>query len=315
MRVSVPGNVLLLGEYAVLEEGGLGIAAAVDGRVRLEAEPAASLSITGLWTGGSFRWTRRRREESPLVSAAVDAVREWWHPGGGRAEHPKLRIRIDSSELYRPGGRKAGLGSSAAVAVALVAALRGDNRAKGRPDDAVPLLALAAHRKAQGGAGSGYDVYCSYFGGWGVFRGGSAPSWKCLRLPFAARLYLFSGPAPVSTTDAIRSYVEWKTREPDRARRLLEESNRNVAALAQAHGAREAVDAFRAARRTGIALGEAIGVDARIAAPAGVDPELCKAVGAGNELGVYLRLPDAPEPPAKSGLTEVQVADGISWQP
>jgi mevalonate kinase len=39
MRASVPANLLLLGEYAVLEEGGLGLAVAVDPRVRISAAP------------------------------------------------------------------------------------------------------------------------------------------------------------------------------------------------------------------------------------------------------------------------------------
>ncbi len=309
MRVSASGNIILMGEYAVLEEGGLGIAAAVDGRVHVEVRPARSLSVTGVWTGSSFRWTRRHREESPLVSAVFETVREWRLAHGRARGFPKVRIRIDSSELYRGGGRKAGLGSSAAVTLALVTALRAD----GRLDQALPRLALAAHRAAQGGTGSGYDVFCSFYGRWGIFRGGARPSWECFRPRSAIRLYLFPGPDPVSTREAIRAFSRWKDRRPDQARRLLDESDGNVAAFARARSARQAAEAFRKARRTGLDLGDAIGVDAAIPAPAGVDPDLCKAVGAGNELGVYLGLPGAPEPPASAGLVSVPIADGISW--
>jgi len=310
MRVSTPGNMLLLGEYAVLEERGLGIAAAVGGRVRLEAWAARSLSIEGTWTGGSFHWTRKHRAESSLVSAAFETVREWRLAHGRSRGFEKLRVRIDSSELYSSSGRKAGLGSSAAVTVALVYALRGG----GRLDRTLPLLALAAHRAAQGGTGSGYDVYCSCFGGWGVFCGGARPSWQPFTPRFDAWMYLFPGPAAVSTRDAIRSFSQWRNREPILAGRFISESNGNVRAFVEARSARTAAVAFRKARKTGIALGDAIGVEARIRAPAGVDPDLCKSVGAGNELGAYLRLPGAPEPPEQSGLVPVQVAEGISWK-
>jgi phosphomevalonate kinase len=310
MKVSVPGNILLLGEYAVLQ-GGLGVAAAVGGRVRLEAEPAPSLSIEGTWTGGSFLWTPERQTESFLASAAFETVWKWRLAHGRKSRLPTSRIRIDSSELYSKAGRKAGYGSSAAVTVALVTALLADDRL----DRTIPRLALAAHRSAQGGAGSGYDVYCSYFGGWGVFRGGARPAWRPLRLRFDARLYCFPGPCAVSTRDAIRSFTAWRNRDRRLAGRLLRESDGNVAAFFAASSAQKAAAAFRKARDTGIALGDAIGVDARIPSPAGVDPELCKSVGAGNELGVYLALPGAPAPPPRSGLIPVDVAEGISCKP
>jgi len=290
VTVAAPGNVILLGEYAVLEEGGLGVAFAVDKRVRLQADAAPSLSIDAA---------------NPLVSAVLKVV-------GSAGEIPALRVRIDSSELYLPDGRKAGFGSSAAVAVALVSALR----AHGAPGQADLELALAAHRQAQGGIGSGYDVYCSFFGGWGMFSGGARPSWEPHAAPSGARVYLFPGPAAVATRNAIQSFCQWKTACAGAARRLIQESNDNVKSFLAARSPREAASAFRHARKTGIALGDEIGVEARIPIPPGVDPELCKAVGAGNELGVYLQVSGAPEPPAGSGFLSVgQSQSGVTWTP
>ncbi len=312
LRVSVPGNILLLGEYAVLEEGSLGAAVAVEKRVRLEAEPAHALSVEGIWPGGSLQWTPQGESGSPIVTAAYAAVREWMRAQGSAREIPSLRIRIDSSELYSQQGRKAGFGSSAAVAVALVTVFR----ASGRLDGTIPRLALAAHRAAQEGVGSGYDVYCSWSGGWGLFHGGLTPSWEPRQPRVDSQLYLFPGPAAVSTLSAIQLFHQWMAREKNRARRLVEESNDNVTAFLQAGSAEEAVAAFRKGRDTGIALGDAIGVEARIPTPAGVDPEMCKSLGAGNELGAYLKAPGWPEPPVESGLTRVSVsASGITWQP
>jgi phosphomevalonate kinase len=291
VTASAPGNVILLGEYAVLEEGGLGVAFAVNKRVRLAAEPASRLSV---------------EPASPVVSAVVAAVQK------ARAGAPEVRIRIDSSELHLPDGRKAGFGSSAAVAVALVRALLRERS----PEAACLELALAAHRAAQGGVGSGYDVCCSFFGGWGMFSGGAKPSWKPHAAPHGSRVYLFAGPAAVSTRDAIRSFIEWKAKENHAARTLIQESNDNVNAFLDARHAREVAAAFRRARETGIALGDEIGVEARIPVPSGVDPDLCKAVGAGNELGAYLQIPGAPEPAAGSGLLPVRESEsGVTWTP
>jgi len=304
MKVSAPGNVILLGEYAVLEEGGLGVAFAVDKRVRLEVEPARSLSVHGIWPGGSFEWTPGCEEGNPIVSAAYEAVRS-------KCEVPAQRIQVDSSELYSRDGRKAGFGSSAAVTVALISAFR----ASGRLDRTTPRLALRAHRLAQGGTGSGYDVLCSYYGGWGLFQGGVKPSWEPHDPLVRIRVHLFPGPRPVSTQNAIQSFLQWKEKRTTAAARFIEESNSNAKAFLEAKSAREAEAAFRRARDTGIMIGDEIGVQARMPVPPGVDPELCKALGAGNELGIYLQVPGAPEPPPDSGLIHEQVSYGISWQP
>ncbi len=272
MKVNAPGNIILLGEYAVLEEGGLGVACAVERRVRLEAHPAPDFLVEAVWPGGSSTWTPGGGTVSPVVSAAYQVVNEW-RRSQKAGDIPGMRVRIDSSELFLEHGRKAGFGSSAAVAAALVIALcAGPARAPDGPDATGAHLALAAHRLAQGGAGSGYDVFCSFFGGRGMFQGGRVPTWKKHRpsqKPFAdARLYLFRGPAAVSTRGAIQSFLQWKDRNAERARRFVDESNKNVKAFLGAESTREAGEALRKGRETAVALGDEIGVEARIPAPA-----------------------------------------------
>ena len=51
-RLTVPGNLLLAGEYAVLEEGGLGAALAVEPRLTVTVFPAERWEIVGRWIGG-----------------------------------------------------------------------------------------------------------------------------------------------------------------------------------------------------------------------------------------------------------------------
>ena len=317
MVISVPGNILLLGEYAVLEEGGLGFALAAEPRVHVESRPAASLCIEGAWPGGAVRWTPGEPAGSPLCAAVVAVVQERLARRG--APFPEgRRVHIDSSGFFRADGRKSGLGSSAAVTVGLVCALLDAAGAGTDPlEAAAALLAVDAHRRAQGGAGSGYDVTCSFHGGTGVFRGGHRPSWEARRLPFAARILLFHGNAPVVTSAAVSRYRAWKEQNGDEALAFLEESNRNVMAFMAAGTIGEAARAITACRRCGVRLGEAIGVPAAMETPPGLDPALCKAVGAGNELGVCLA---AGGPPAEGadgpapGVERVIVSErGVAW--
>ncbi len=312
MRLSVPGNALLLGEYAVLEEGGLGAAVAVERRVMLDASPSNGgfddLSVEGTWPGGSFRWTPSSPGSSALVSAVVAEVRK---ERGDEGVPRSLRIRIDSSALFARNGRKAGFGSSAAVCVALVAALLSAERA----DESIARLALSAHRNAQAGRGSGYDVYASFHGGKGLFRGGVLPTWEQREASWETGIFLFPGPGPVSTREAISRYMQWKAENPTDARDFLQRSNAAVMAFLSAASPEEASLAMRAGRDLGVELGEAIGVSARIPAPPGLDPDLCKSLGAGNELGAYFCFPDAAGPSPGPGLDRLVVSrKGITWR-
>jgi phosphomevalonate kinase len=324
VQASVPANLLLLGEYAVLEEGGLGLAVAAEPRVRVRAQrrPGEGLTVVARMDT-VLRWTPsgpRGEPRTALLEAAAEVCRGL-APAAGTGQ-PEGRagvsgfVEVDSSDFF-PAGRKAGYGSSAAAAVALCWALltlAGD--APPRPS-AVLEAALAAHRRAQGGQGSGYDVLASFHGGVGLFTGGPHPSWRRLRLPWLEPLYLFHGERSLSTPKAIDSYRDWRGRKPLEARRFLEESNRRVQAFTQAASRGQALGCLRLCRELGLRLGEEIGVPARLRAPApGLDEEDCKALGAGNELG--LAFPEQPldQPTA---LRPVQLAaeglkpEGRAW--
>jgi phosphomevalonate kinase len=307
MRLSVPGNLLLLGEYAVLEEGGLGLAAAVERRIVVTVRPADALEISGSWPGGTLRWTADETAGSPLVTAVTETLAA----AGVFADRgfPHVHIAIDSSAFFEASGRKTGLGSSAAVAAGLTAAFLAE---AGKSDPGFPeaLLALRAHRAAQGGRGSGYDVLCSWRGGTGVFRGGETPSWEARTLDPGLRLHLFQGPAAVQTAGAVLRYAAWKKGNRAAARAFLEESNSRVLAFLAACTKEEMAARWAECRQLGLDLGEAVGVPARIIPPPGIDPLLCKSIGAGNELGVCI-LPAGAEP----ALPAVDIApEGVRWE-
>jgi phosphomevalonate kinase len=316
VTLTVPGNLLLMGEYAVLEEGGLGLAAAIDRRVRVGISPGHGIRIEGSWPGGAFAWTPADARSSLLASAAVESVEDWLRESGLPRPPWSARITADSTALFARDGRKRGLGASAAVCVGLVAALLREAGLQGeRAARAAPLLAVRAHRRSQGGGGSGYDVLCSFHGAMGVFHGGANPTWEACRLRWDAALLLFPGPASVSTGDAVQRYAAWKERSPAAAREFLEDSNRRVLEFLRAASAAEAARSLRDCRQLGIAIGDAIGVPARITAPAGIDLDRCKALGAGDELGACIMPAEAAPPDGGSSFERAVVSErGISWE-
>ena len=287
---------------------------AVERRVCVDILPSEELSIEGVWPGGALTWTLRQPSASALISAIVDEVKNWLQDRYAGKELRGARILVDSSALFRSDGRKAGLGSSAAVTAGLVCALLEAAGLRPDPKDVLPL-AIGAHRRAQGGAGSGYDVSCSIQGGMGVFHGGPLPGWEPCRLWEDPAVFLFPGPLPVSTSEAIRRYALWKQSNPADARIFLEESNRSVLAFVHARTAAEAEQHLRACRERGENLGRAIGVSAEIEAPRGADAGWCKALGAGNELGACMVPVGSSALPEGREIQRVDIShEGILWE-
>ena len=181
IRASAPGKLFLLGEYAVLE-GAPALLAAVDRRVEVTIDEsptgfwqvsAPNLGIRNLALGTDGALPAGLTDQQRAHLRVFDEVRAAVQAAALRAQSPPLTrsprtstplaISIDSSALSR-GGHKLGLGSSAATAAALTAALA---QSLHLPLDQGRLfrLAHAAHRSAQNGAGSGGDVAASVHGG------------------------------------------------------------------------------------------------------------------------------------------------------
>jgi hypothetical protein len=242
------------------------------------------------------------------VDAVVQEVSKWV----GKAI--TARVCVDSSDFFTSDGRKTGLGSSAAVSVALVCGLlsaAGAGSAARGPEAC--SLALQAHRHAQRGRGSGYDVVTSFHGGCGLFHGGTEPKWEPGLLAGNPGLFLFAGPSPVSTADAVSKYQIWKERNPEAAQDYLRQSNNAIHSFFGATSFARALPWFGACRKLGIELGRIIGVPADLPIPPGLDPQWCKALGAGNELGLCL-LPPGAQAPTECGLHSVQRSEkGVTW--
>ncbi len=163
---SAPGKIILCGEYAVLD-GAPAVCMAINRRARAEVRLAGedfqtvrtSGYIDGEWKflaskDGDFEWIG---DEPPAGS--LDLLHEVWTTMGIDGN---FDIRMDTAEFVSPIGKvKLGLGSSAAVTVALVTALSTEtNRAEAAAADAAE-----AHRRLQSGRGSGVDIAASLAGG------------------------------------------------------------------------------------------------------------------------------------------------------
>ncbi len=291
--LTVPGNLLLLGEYAVLEEGGLGVSVAVERRVVIAIEEARELTILRAGVGLRGARSRWERGDGSLVDAVVAAAEGELAALGRGCEAPPLGMSIDSTAFFDSTGRKIGLGSSAAVAVGTAQALLRYAGLEGAAlRDASCRAALLGHRSYQGGRGSGYDIAASLGGGYGLFVGGERPSLRSLALPWMRAFSLLRGPDSVDTSRAVERYAAWRMREREAARDFLEASNEIARGFAAATNWGEAASRLRDGARLGLELGEAIGVSARIAGPEGL---VAKALGAGNELAA-LWLGDAGIP-------------------
>jgi phosphomevalonate kinase len=242
--VTAPGKLVLLGEYAVLD-GFPAIVAAVNRRA------------TGQFVPG-------RSPESPLVDIAVRQAKDALGPN--RSALPRGSVLVDTSAFFAPNGTKMGIGSSAATAAVSVGAVL--EMAGLSVTDSMDLIfnvALASHREAQGGLGSGADVAAAVYGGMIHYtRGGSGPA-TIRRLPPLAgvEMVVFATGTPSSTVDCLQGVAAFAKASPETHRQLLPPIAEAVTRFEAGLFARDAGEIFAAiaAAHAGMdMLGQAAGV-------------------------------------------------------
>ena len=214
IAASAPGKVVLSGEYAVLD-GAPAICMAIDRRSRA----VISASDSDVSTIEAVNYTKevgRFRSKDGILEwlqgqSAFGVVDSVWRIANV-ADSPALAIKLDSSEFIDGRtGLKIGIGSSAAITVALVMALKGS-------DDRTNIAAIAqrAHAEFQGGIGSGVDIACSLTGGLIEYRVAGAST---TRLDWPERLearLVWTG-KPASTRDKL-SQLDATVSKPSRVR-------------------------------------------------------------------------------------------------
>ncbi|GBD27009.1 Phosphomevalonate kinase [bacterium HR30] len=241
LQVRAPGKLFLLGEYAV-PDGCPAIIAAVEPGVRVRAKrnpfgqgidvKAPQLGIC-VRLGYSECTPDQNRGVVDFVAACISAL----------SSEERLRLppgvefEIRFSQFLGP-TQKLGLGGSAALVSAIVAALIEWCYGPGAAEELRELVyqrARAAHRLVQKGMGSGGDIAASVFGGVILFEPATSeqpvtplewPQGMCL-------LACYSGHA-ASTTALIEAYERAKRTKPAIHARFLQCSTQAVAALASA---------------------------------------------------------------------------------
>jgi phosphomevalonate kinase len=213
LSASAPGKLFLSGEYAVLE-GAPAVLTAVDRRAVARVAEMA------------------RAAPSPVVAAVLAELLSRF-PGGAGVGHPAPTIAVGTRGFAR-GRNKIGIGSSAAVAVAATALLLARREGSAGLDaDRVFEIALAAHRAAQGGRGSGADVAAAVHGGTIRFEMGA--SVKRLGPVPAAVAFVWTG-RPASTTELLGRVQAFALAAPAEHRSLFRELEALATALAAAYG-------------------------------------------------------------------------------
>jgi mevalonate kinase len=226
-EASAPGKLIIVGEYAVIE-GAPAIATAVDVRARAtvsDSDDRDSILFDALGEQAfpfyldidrCLRW----REESPGARGTIlEAVFETFRERLSGEVNPKLRFSIDTDSFYAQtpeGLDKLGLGSSAAALVSLVGAFMG---ALGWTSSDAEMLSICctAHRKFQGGRGSGIDVATALTGGVVGIRPGesdAAPIATSLDwLDGLLMLSVWSG-SSASTPELLDRFNRYRERNP-----------------------------------------------------------------------------------------------------
>ena len=264
MIARAPGKLVLSGAYAVLE-GAPCIVAAVDRYVVADASRPAPFVPDEV--------------RAAIDAGAIILERAPWFDASA------LRDRLPDGS-----SRKLGLGSSAAILAASLGAVLGDRT----PDEhalraAVFPIALAAHRKAQGG-GSGVDVAASVFGGILLAHldpGGGLSTTPHL-LPPGTFVEVFASPVAAVTRELLGRVRSLATLSPARHRACLDAAAAGARAAVEARSIATFVLALSTQTDALAALGEAAGAPivteevAALRAPAAAEGGTFAPSGAGG---------------------------------
>lgn len=265
LEVFAPGKLVLAGEYAVLSVGGKGLVLAVSAGVRAFWSDGAGLELL---LGDETLSLVERPEGFSLpegvnaqtahylrfVLSALNEGLAWLRSHAGNVRPFRLTLVSEGVELAGESGvQKLGMGSSAASVVATlagfwhwhfsVAAPELDVRA---PDPAwsaeagqaeawlaeLCTRAIRAHRKAQGGKGSGIDVAASVYGGL-VAVAQTSKGLEARRVLSGESLVwraVWTGRS-VETTPRVASVEAWAIQDPEQFQAFMRESNRWTDAL------------------------------------------------------------------------------------
>ena len=220
IEVSSPAKLFLLGEYGVIEGGpalltGLAQRARVSLRLNTSGvcvfsapqldihELACEFSAQGLVSTGDTFAQQKLGLVREVFTGAFSTC-----PEVANRLRQGFSLHIDTADFFTHENQmKLGLGSSAAVAASLSAALLYLKEESVPEPSAVFQMAQAAHQKVQGGRGSGADIGLSVHGGLLSFCRESAdgnPGFEGLVWPDDLEMLAFYSGQSVSTSQVLK---------------------------------------------------------------------------------------------------------------
>ena len=302
---SAPGKLVLLGEYAVLE-GAPALVLAVDRRACVTLAPAKGdaweivsptlqLQARLQLRGGDAKWIDKAPVELAWIATLLARF-----PQAQRLQPCRIALDSEAFFLDHEGARaKLGLGSSAALTVALLGALHAHANLPPPTLDA----AIEAHRAIQHGRGSGIDVAASLIGGLSRFQLDSdAVRTEPTKLPEGLHWRCVYSGRPASTGAMLAAVAAWREREStafaQHTHELATISSRGIDAVI-ANDAAAFLSSFHDYATALARFGDAAGVDiasrehqaiAAIAADCGCVYKSCGA--GGGDVGVTFAVED-----------------------
>lgn len=258
IKTKAPGKLYIAGEYAVLEPGNPAILVAVDRFIYASIKESlykGSITSYGknpvLWTREGDKLVLDKNKDLLYVRAAINIVEEYAKELGKNLLFYNLKV---DSELDAEEGKKYGLGSSAAVTVAVVEALCLLYKINISKEVLFKLSALA--HLDMGNNGSCGDVAASVYGGWIVFstfhnkwvldqREKSSisellnKSWKdlsikALKPPEQLKLVVGWTRSPASTTNLVHKVKQGQLEKPELYKEFLMKSKDCVVSIVKA---------------------------------------------------------------------------------
>ncbi|HON88947.1 MAG TPA: hypothetical protein P5519_02305 [Spirochaetia bacterium] len=314
ITISVPGSILLLGEYSILEPDMRGLSMAVEPRLTLTAERSQTWTIIakGCNEPACFMLENISRESVPVVkqtsgfswanTALLQIVIEQFIKI--ESKNPFVNsgpyvITIDSSNLFHE-NKKLGLGSSAGVVIVFSAFLFLLAQLGKLTKEQLLDFCIPTHKFVQNGRGSGYDILTSIEGGLLFFSMSSYHYAEKIMLDaFDAEIWCAMN--EVKTASAINSYECYKNKHPlltkifwNKTQNLVNDAYRIIASMQQQSGSthkltreqihyHKLVAVLRKAGRVNVRFGSAIGVSAQFPIQS---KSIMKSLGAGNEMAL-----------------------------
>lgn len=313
INASAPGKILWIGGYSVLERPNISYVTATKTYVNVNVRslegnnvelnaPQLKLNAKGMIDTSSGKLSIEVPKELILLKTALETGARYASALGMRLEGFSVNTKNDDAFSYSIEGEKivkSGLGSSAALTVAAVAAVLSAFEVKANKNQ-IHKLAQTAHSIATGKVGSGFDIAAATFGSILYTRYSpelvkSLPPdytnhqllelakkrWDCviekLPLPKDFRLIFanFIGESMI-TIQAVGSVSDFKKNKPEKyadvIKRLNDENVRAVEALKKINnGESDAMEEFKDAFDKGRAISKELGMISNVS----IEPDDC----------------------------------------